>query len=69
MVTRVLAYSARTFSPPLYVDARYINTKLNCSDMLTKAVSVETATTLGPMLSGEVPLPAMPEPEDTIKRF
>ncbi len=34
-----------------------------------KAVSVETANTLGPMLSGEVPLPAMPEPEDAIERF
>ena len=42
---------------------------LKCADMLTKAVSVETAETLGPMLSGEVPLPAMPEPEDAIKRF
>ena len=51
------------------LDARYINTKQNCADMLTKAVSVETAQTLGPMLSGEVPLPAMPEPEDAIKRF
>ena len=51
------------------LDSRYINTKLNCADMLTKAVSVETAETLGPMLSGEVPLPAMPEPEDAIKRF
>ena len=49
--------------------SRYIGTKLNCADMLTKAVSVETAETLGPMLSGEVPLPPMPEPEDVIKRF
>ena len=51
------------------LDSRYINTKLNCSDILTKAVSTETADTLGAMLSGDEELPETPEPEDAIRRF
>jgi len=49
------------------VEPRYVNTKVNCSDMLTKAVSREDATVKGGMLSGVQDLPDIPTAEDALQ--
>ena len=53
------------------IETRYINTKDNCADMMTKAVSVEVAgdSGVGHMLSGLKPFPDIPEPDDSLARF
>ena len=49
------------------LEARYINTKLNVSDVFTKDVSREVIDTLGLMLTGRVPWPPTPSAEDAMK--
>ena len=46
------------------VEARYINTLLNISDPLTKAVSREVVSELAPVIAGIGDEPDMPDPED-----
>ena len=48
------------------VEARYINTKLNISDPLTKSVSREVVEMLAPMMSGRQEEPEMPAPENQL---
>ena len=50
------------------IETRYINTKENCADMMTKAVSVEVAGNdgVGDMLSGRKSFPDIPEPDDSL---
>ena len=62
-------YKVRDWIRKGELDSRYVNTKENCADMMTKAVSTETAASLGGMLSGTTDLPETPEPEDAIRRF
>ena len=50
-------------------ESRYVNTRVNCSDIMTKPVSVETSTELGGMLAGQVDLPPIPERADAVRRF
>jgi len=51
------------------VETRYINTKLNCSDPFTKAVSKEVVEICGAMIAGLAELPEIPECEDKLKRL
>ena len=64
-------YKVRDWVRRGHIETRYINTKENCSDMMTKAVSVEVAGAdgVGHMLSGLKPFPDLPEPEDSLARF
>ena len=62
-------YKVRDWIRKGELDSRWINTKLNCSDIMTKAVSTETADTMGSMLSGMTEFPETPESEDAIRRF
>ena len=62
-------YKVRDWIRTGVLESRYVNTRVNCSDLMTKAVSVETATELGGMLSGTNSLPPIPEREDSLKRF
>ena len=47
------------------IETLWVSGKLNCSDVMTKAVSREVTETLGAMLAGRKDFPDMPEPEDT----
>ena len=49
------------------LETRYINTKLNVSDVFTKDVSREVIEALGPMLTGRAPWPDTPAAEDAMK--
>ena len=49
------------------LETRYINTKLNVSDVFTKDVSREVIETLGPMLTGRAAWPPTPAAEDAMK--
>jgi len=53
------------------IETRYVNTKQNCADMMTKAVSVEVAgaTGVGHMLAGLAAFPEIPPPDDSLARF
>jgi len=62
-------YKVRDWIRTGVLESRYVNTRVNCSDLMTKAVSVETATELGGMLSGTNSLPPIPEREDSLQRF
>ena len=68
-------YKVRDWIRTGVLESRYVNTRVNCSDIMTKAVSVETATdlggiqNLGGMLSGTNSLPPIPEREDSLQRF
>ena len=48
------------------VEPRYINTKLNPSDLLTKDVSREVIEALAGMFSGQLPWPETPESETAL---
>ena len=48
-------------------ETRYINTKLNVSDVFTKDVSREVIEALGPMLTGRKPWPETPAADDAMK--
>ena len=48
------------------VEARYINTKLNISDPLTKPVSREVVDMLAPMMSGRQEEPEIPAAENQL---
>ena len=50
------------------VEARYINTLLNISDPLTKAVSREVVSELAPVIAGIGDEPNMPDPEDQLQK-
>ena len=50
------------------VEARYINTLLNISDPLTKAVSREVVSELAPVIAGIGDEPDMPDPEDQLQK-
>lgn len=60
-------FKTRDWVKARIVEPRYISTKVNCSDMLTKAVSREDATVKGQMLSGIVDLPEIPTAEDALQ--
>ena len=49
------------------IETRYIDTKLNVSDVFTKDVSKEVVRTLGPMLCGQTPWPEMPDSEEKLQ--
>ena len=49
------------------LETRYINTKLNVSDVFTKDVSHEVIEALGPMLTGRKPWPETPAADDAMK--
>ena len=49
------------------VETRYINTKLNPSNLFTKDVPREVVEVLGPMLTGAAAWPDTPEGEDALK--
>ena len=49
------------------LETRYINTKLNVSDVFTKDVSREVIEALGPMLTGRKPWPETPAADDAMK--
>eukprot|EP01043_Picozoa_sp_COSAG02_P026663 COSAG02_NODE_1542_length_12011_cov_103.068754_10_plen_73_part_00 len=49
------------------VEARYINTKLNVSDVLTKGVCREVVTKLQAMICGKEPWPDMPDAEGALR--
>ena len=49
------------------VEARYINTKLNVSDVLTKGASREVIAKLQAMLCGREPWPETPDAEGALR--
>ena len=49
-----------------YIEPRYINTKLNPADLLTKDVSREVIEALAGMFSGQIPWPDTPESETAL---
>jgi len=49
------------------IETRYIDTKLNVSDVFTKDVSKEVVRTLGPMLCGQTPWPEMPDSDEKLQ--
>ena len=62
-------YKVRDWIRTGVLESRYINTRVNCSDLMTKAVSVETSEELGGMLAGKIELPPVPERADAVQRF
>ena len=60
-------HKVREFILQGHLEARYINTKLNVSDVFTKDVSREVIETLGPMLTGRAPWPPTPSAEDAMR--
>ena len=60
-------HKVREFIMQGHLEARYINTKLNVSDVFTKDVSREVIETLGPMLTGRAPWPPTPSAEDAMR--
>ena len=64
-------YKVRDWVRRGQIETRYVNTKQNCADMMTKAVSVEVAgaTGVGHMLSGLTAFPEIPPPDDSLARF
>ena len=49
-----------------HIEPRYINTKLNPSDLFTKDVSREVIEALARMFSGAIPWPDMPTSETAL---
>jgi hypothetical protein len=49
------------------VEARYINTKLNVSDILTKGAPREVIALLHGMICGKVPWPDTPDAEGALR--
>ncbi len=49
------------------VDPRYINTKLNVSDMLTKGVNREIVRTMQAIVAGDAPWPDIPDAETALQ--
>ena len=49
------------------IEPRYINTKLNVADVLTKAASREVVTLMQKILSGEEPWPEIPDSETALR--
>jgi len=49
------------------VEARYINTKLNVSDVMTKGAGREVIAKLQAMLCGREPWPDMPDAEGALR--
>ena len=49
-----------------HIEPRYINTKLNPSDLFTKDVPREVIEVLAPMFSGDAAWPDMPDSETAL---
>ena len=49
------------------IEPRYINTKLNVADVLTKAASREVVALMQRILSGEEPWPEIPDSETALR--
>jgi hypothetical protein len=49
------------------IDPRYINTKLNVSDVFTKDANREVVTLMQKIISGQVPWPEIPDAETALK--
>ena len=49
------------------IDPRYINTKLNVSDVMTKGTVREIVSRMLPIIAGEVPWPDIPESETALQ--
>ena len=49
------------------IEPRYINTKLNVADVLTKAASREVCDRMQKILSGEEPWPDIPSSETALR--
>ncbi len=49
------------------IEPRYINTKLNVSDVLTKAASREVCVFCQQVMSGQIPWPEIPDSEMALK--
>jgi hypothetical protein len=60
-------YKVNEFIENGHLETRYINTKLNPSDMFTKDVSKEVVDKLAPMMTGLSPWPDTPSAEDSLK--
>ena len=50
------------------IDPRYINTKLNVSDVLTKGVSREIVQGMQAIIAGDVPWPEIPDAETALQQ-